>query len=133
MEQKQFLFQFLNSGLQSQKTKECSCLETFELKSRNGNQVVHVGYANLLAKCWFSLNMHIFILNTNTHSFSIYLCNDNKDYFALSRHFINTDDSFSVKLRYLHKTITIYNRFRYTFSDNEFLEIYFFNCFYICG
>ena len=36
------------------------------LKSGNGNQIVHVGYANmqqiLFSTCWFSLNMHKCIL-----------------------------------------------------------------------
>ena len=59
---------------------------------------------NLLAKCWVSLNMHTSYFNTNAHSLSLYICNDNSDYFSLSRHFIHTDDSVSVMLQYLHKT-----------------------------
>ena len=43
------------------------------------------------------------------HILALYICNDNSDYFSLSRHFIHADDSVSVMLQCLHKTITFYS------------------------
>ena len=62
--------------------------------------------------------------STQMHILSLHICIDNIDYFSLSIHFIHTDDSVSVTLQCLHKTITFYWRFKCTFSDTEFLETY---------
>ena len=86
---------------------------------------------NLFATCWFSLNMHKCILQyKSTFSINIYIHNYNSHYFSLSRHFIHINDSVSLSMWYLQKTITFYQHFKRTFSDTDFLEKkidYFFN------
>ena len=66
--------------------------------------------------------------NTNIHSLSIYVCNDNSNYFSFSRHFIHTNDSVLVTLQYLHNILLA---FEVTISDTEYVCIYVYICVYV--
>ena len=44
---------------------------------------------NLFVTCWVFLNMHTLTLQYKcTFSLSLYICDDNNDYFSLSRHYV---------------------------------------------
>ena len=58
---------------------------------------------------------------------SLYICNDNSDYFLLSRHFIHTDDAVSLTLQYLHKNHNILLAFQVHLlrqKASEFLDFH---------
>ena len=59
-------FSYKGLGFSLRKDKDVVPFKLFNIKSGNGNQIVHVGYANmqqiLFATCWFSLNMYKCIL-----------------------------------------------------------------------
>ena len=59
-------FSYKSMGFSLRKEKDVLPFKFLNLKSGNGNQIVHVGYANiqqiLFATCWFSLNMRKCIL-----------------------------------------------------------------------
>ena len=121
MEQKQFIFQLQKSRLYSQeRLKNVLVWKSLNLRSENGNQIVYVGYAKLIcnmlvffkyAHIYTSIQMHILSLYIYvTIIVTISHCQD-----------IHADDSVSVTLRYLHKTITFYQSFMCT--DTGFLEI----------
>ena len=69
-------FSYRSLGFSLRKDKDVLPFKVLNLKSGNGNQIVHVGYANtqqiLSATCWFSLNMHKVFFNTNAHF--LYIC-----------------------------------------------------------